>query len=157
MTVDRKALAESLEGIRRETVALAKSLKPQELKMPLHDGTWTVKDMFVHIATSEAGLVFTAKRIAGGQPRTKPGFDIHVFNQKQVEKHKDTSVDDLLAGLETSRAEMLRTMEELTDEDFAVQGFMSSGTPIDVLGVFNRLGEHETGHCREIREAIGRG
>lgn len=156
MTVDRKTLLSSLEEVRIETVALARSLTPQELGTLAHDGAWTVKDMLVHIATSEAGLVNTAKRIAGGQPHANAGFDIHLFNQRQVEKHKNTSVDDLLVGLEASRAEMRRTLEQFSEEDLAAQGFMSSGTPIDVLGVLKRLGEHEAGHCREIRQAIGR-
>ena len=156
MTIDRKTLANSLDETRRDAVALARSLTPEDMKTPMRDGTWTVKDMLIHMATSEAGLVNTAKRIAGGQPHASPGFDIHLFNQRQVEKNQETSVDDLLARLEVSRAEMHKTLEQMTEEELGVQGFMSSGTPIDVLGVFKRIGDHEQEHCRDIRAAIGR-
>lgn len=156
MSVDRDALLASLEEARRDTVALAKSLTPQELALALREGTWTVKDMLVHMTTSEAGLVNTARRIAKGHAHARPGFNIHDFNQQQVEKHRSTEVDALLAELEASRAEMRRALQEMSEVDLAAQGFMSSGSATDVVGVFRRIGEHEREHCRDIREAIGR-
>lgn len=157
MDPTRSALSDFLDETRQELVALAKSLTPQEQGMPVHDeGGWTVKDMLSHVATSEAGLVSTAKRIADGQPHASPGFDIHRFNQRQAEKHKETSVGDLLTGLEVSREAARRALEDYTDAQMATQGFMSSGTPMDVLGVFRRIGQHERDHSQEIRKAIGR-
>lgn len=156
MDATRSALSDFLDETRHELVVMAKSLTPQEQGMSVHEGGWTVKDMLSHVATSEAGLVSTAKRIADGQPHASPGFDIHRFNQRQAEKHKETSVGDLLAGLEVSREAARRALEEYTDAQMATPGYMSSGTPIDVLGVFRRIGQHERDHCQEILRAIGR-
>ncbi len=156
MDPTRIAISDFLDETRHELVDLVKSLTPEELGTFVHEGGWTVKDMISHVATSEAGLVSTAKRIADGQPHASPGFDIHRFNQRQAEKHRETSVDDLLAGLEVSREAARRALAEYTDAQMATPGFMSSGTPIDVLGVFRRIGQHEREHCQEILKVIGR-
>ncbi len=62
----------------------------------------------------------------------------------------------MLAELAASREETLATLQQLTDEQLAMEGKMSSGTPTDVISVFRRIGDHELLHGGQIRKAIGR-
>lgn len=156
MDTNRSELVRFLKEARQETVALARSLSPKELKMPVHKDGWTVKDVISHVAAAEAALTATALRIAGGKGAASPGFDLHAANQRQVEKRRGQGLEDLLAEMEVSRTEMLRTMDNITDEQFSAQGFLSSGTPTDVISVLRRIGTHEQSHCQEILGAIGR-
>ena len=156
MDATRNELIAFLEEARKETVALAKSLSAQDLKVPVHLEGWDVKDVVAHMASSEGGLINTANRIAAGQGQPSPGFDLHIHNQKQVEKRRAQSVEELLAEMERSRAEMLPALASMSDEQLAAKGSMSSGLPTDVLAVFRRIGDHERAHCQEIRAAVGR-
>ncbi|MDP2726594.1 MAG: DinB family protein [Dehalococcoidia bacterium] len=156
MDMNRSALISSLKEARQELVDLSKSLSPDELKLPTRNEGWSVKDTLAHVASSEAGLVAAAVRIIDGQVSAKPGFDLHAFNQRQVEKRRESSMEELLAELEASRAEAFRTLERLTDEQLCAKGCLSSGTPTDVLGVFKRICAHEQSHCQDIRSAIGK-
>ena len=156
MDAARRELIAFLQEARAESVALARSLSAQDLKVPVHLEGWDVKDVVAHMASSEAGLINTANRIAAGQGQPSPGFDLHTHNQRQVEKRRAQSVEELLAEMERSRAEMLPALASMSDEQLAANGFMSSGLPTDVLAVFRRIGDHEKAHCQEIRGAIGR-
>ncbi|MCL5266042.1 MAG: DinB family protein [Chloroflexi bacterium] len=153
---DRKAVICSLEESRQELVALAKSLTSEQLQLPTENEGWSVKDTLAHVASSEGGLLATVNRILGGQVATRPGFDLNAYNQQQVEKRRNRSVDELLAELDASRPEALKRFGELTDEQLATRGNMASGTPIDVISVFQRIGDHERLHCDQIRKAIGK-
>lgn len=151
----RRDLIRFLEETRQEVVSLVRSLSPKELALILH-GAWSVKDGVAHLASSEAGLLATATRIAAGQEAGRAGFDLDFYNQRQVEKRQGRSVDELVREMETSRADLLRTLEQMTDAQLAASGRLASGLPGDVLWVLRRIGEHERSHCQEIREAVGR-
>lgn len=156
MEASRSDLVRFLKEARQETVALARSLSPQELKVPVHLEGWTVKDVLSHVVASEAGLTATAVRMAGGRASPIPGFNLHAANQRQVEKRRGQSMDELLAEMEVSRTELLRSLDNISDEQFGAKGFLGSGIPTDVISVLRRVGDHELAHCREILGAIGR-
>lgn len=146
-----------LAKARDELISLAVSLTPAELNLATENPGWTVYDTLAHIASSEAGLLATAKRILSGEGSPRPGFDLDAYNQHQVEKRRGRSVGELLAELESSRKEVLSLLETISDEQLALEGKFSSGLPTNVLGVFRRIGEHEQLHCAQIRRAIGKG
>ncbi|MBI2954633.1 MAG: DinB family protein [Chloroflexi bacterium] len=156
MEDERRVIAVSLLETREKFLALAKSLTPAELEMPTENEGWSVKDTLAHAATSEMGLVATILRIARGQTSPRPGFDLHAFNREQVVKLRALAVDELLARMDQSREEVVRTLARLTDEELATEGVTSSGTPATVRELFGMIGEHEMMHAEEIRRAIGR-
>lgn len=156
MDAKRTELLGYLNQARQELISLSRSLSPKDLSITPEVGGWTVKDILSHVANSEAGLVATAARIAAGEAHAKPGFDLHAFNQREVEKRRERSIEELLAELDASRATMVKTLEGMTDEHLEAKGFMRSGLPIDVMAVFRRIGDHERTHCQEIRTATGK-
>lgn len=152
----RSELVSFLNETRDEFLVLARSLTSEQLDLPTENPGWSVRDTIAHLASSEAGLIATAKRIAGGEPSPRPGFDLDAYNQRQVEKRRGQATDELLSELAESRREMLATLAALTDEQLAMEGKFSSGLPTNVFGVFRRIGEHERLHSEQIREAIAR-
>ncbi len=150
----RTELIRSVQEARGELVALARSLSPAELEVQVHPG-WTVKDVLAHVAASEARLVDRAVKIANGQATTDPSYNPQKSTQVEVEKRRGQSVDDFLGELTSSRADLVRTLDTLKDDQLSLQGCLASGTPIDVIGIFRRIADHERGHCAEIRAAIG--
>ena len=107
-----------------------------------------------HLAGAERGLQGTVQRFLAGQPLPE-GFSLDYWNQRQVEKQKERSVADLLAGLQASRVDTLALLDSLSDEQLAVRGLHPAGFETSVGGIFRVMAMHELDHGQEIALALG--
>jgi hypothetical protein len=72
-----------------------------------------------------------------------------------VEKAAERSVNDLLAGLATSRQDTWALLNSLTEAQLDVPGRHPAGIDTTVVGVFRIIALHERAHAREIAAALG--
>ncbi len=154
----KHVLHDHLIRTREELLELVGQLQSSDWDRPVQssDGGWTVKQMMLHIYTSEVGQTATAKAIAADQPTVPDDFDLNRYNNRQVEKNKDKQPPEILFGLAESRQKLLAFLEEVPEEALDKRGRHGRGDVISLEQLFNRVGEHEAEHMAIIKNALGK-
>jgi uncharacterized protein (TIGR03083 family) len=158
MTDRRHAIAAELEKGLAETVALFTSLSPAELRAPLyHDGArWSVQQVLGHFAAIERSMHRLFANILAGGPGAPPDFDFERYNRSQTAKYDGLTLDELLDRFREVRAETIRIVREMKEEDLDREGlhaFHGHGR----LDRFIRWAyEHVRLHEADIRKALGK-
>ena len=115
-----------------------------------------MKQLMLHIAISETGQTATGKAIAAGQPTVPDDFDLHRYNNRQVEKSKARQPPELLFGMAESRQQLLAFLDGVPEADLDKRGRHARGDVISLEQLFFRIGEHEFEHMAEIKQALGK-
>lgn len=120
------------------------------------EGGWTVKQMMLHLATSERGQYHTAKAIVAQQSTVPDDFDLDRYNRRQIEKNQDKQPPEILFSLAESRQQLLALLAEATAEDLEKCGKHGRGDVISLEQLFYRISNHEAAHTAEIQHALGK-
>ena len=156
---DRKqAIRQHLEATRATLLNAVAGLAPEDWNRPVasSEGAWTVKQALAHLAAAESGQLATGQRMLTGEARLGEGFNLDVWNQRQVAKRKDRAPADLLNDMIASRQQLLAWIEGLAEADLDKSGQHARGDMITVEQLCFRIGEHEVQHAAEIRQALGK-
>lgn len=154
MTNRRQRIHSELAESRAYLFSVAQQIGPEQVVASTENPAWNVHDLLAHLAVAERGLQGTVQRFLAGQP-LPDNFSLDSWNQRQVEKQKERSVADLLAGLAASRVDTLSLLDSLSDEQLAVRGTHPAGFETSVGGIFRVMAMHELGHGQEIALALG--
>ena len=157
MSDDRKHLIKDhLNHTREELLEMIGQMELDDWNKTVQteDGHWTVKQVMLHLATSETGQLRTAKAIAAGQPTVPDDFDLNRYNNRQVEKNKDKQPPEILFGMAESRQQVFAFIDEVPEADLDKRGKHGRGDVISVEQLFYRIGEHEAEHAATIRAAL---
>ena len=109
---------ELLEQIRNERDALETTLSllsKEQMLQPGVEGTWSAKDVLIHIVVWEQRMVSWVTQAMSGEPveMLPPGYtwdDLDRWNEDTYLKHKDDSLVDVLAQFSESYQEVLSTV-----------------------------------------------
>jgi uncharacterized protein (TIGR03083 family) len=154
MTDRKQRIHSELAQSRAYLVSVAQQIGPEQILASTDNPAWNVHDLLAHLAGAERGLQATVQRFLAGDPLPE-GFSLDYWNQRQVEKQRERSVADLLAGLEASRAGTLALLDSLSEEQLAVRGLHPAGFETSVGGIFRVMAMHELDHGQEIALALG--
>ena len=154
MSEQTERLRAELNDSRAYLLSVAEQIGPEQVLNSTENPLWNVHDLLGHLAGAEHGMQATVKRFLAGEPLPE-GFSLAYWNQRQVEKQKERSVPDLLAGLAASRVDTLALLDSLTDDQLAVRGVHPAGFETSVGGIFKVIAHHERGHGQEIALALG--
>jgi hypothetical protein len=122
MIAEVASVVEELDAHRALFEAFCRSLTQEQLERPVPRSTWIVKDFISHLATIDGpvGEMFGAIH-DGADPgiRNPDGgrFDVDHWNDSQVARRRDRSIEDLLAEAATARAALHARLAALTDDD----------------------------------------
>lgn len=152
----KREIEQHLKASRAELEALMASLSEADLARTSRAEAWTVKDLLAHLASAESGIHAVIQRIRKGDTQLRAGFDLNIWNQRQVEKRRDAAVSDFQAELRASREGTWQLLAEVPEADFPLRGIHSSGEDMSVEELFRRIGDHEREHGSMVREALGR-
>ena len=146
----RQRLTEARELLLHATAALDDTSIVASTENP----QWRVHDILAHVAASERGMLRNVDRfLAGGD--LPSGFSLDTWNQRQVDKRREASVEELLSELAASRAEAGAMLDRLSEADLDVRGLHPAGLRTTVGGLFLTIANHELDHGNEIRTAVG--
>jgi uncharacterized protein (TIGR03083 family) len=152
---DRKErLRDELNDSRAYLVSVAEQIGPEQVLNSTENPLWNVHDLLAHLAGAERGMQATVKRFLAGESLPE-NFSLDYWNQRQVEKQKERTAADLLAGLAASRVDTLALLDSLTDDQLAVRGLHPAGFETSVGGIFKVIAYHERSHGQEIALALG--
>lgn len=152
----RGALREDLTSAHRALRALLDTVTDSAWALPTPNEGWTVKDTLAHLCMGETGNMLIARRILDGEGKAVEGFDLNRWNQRQVEKRRDKTPDELWQELDTARAETLTALAGLTEEQLQMRGQRTTGEETTVEGVFRQIARHERLHADDIRAGLAK-
>ena len=154
----KHAIHDHLLHTREALLEVIGQMQPSDWEQPVQavEGGWKVKQVLLHLATSESGQINAGKAIAAGQPSVPDDFDLNRYNNRQVEKNKDKQPPEILFGMAESRQKLLAFLGEVSAEDLDRRGKHGRGDVLSLEQLFYRIGEHEAEHTAEIKLALGK-
>ena len=157
--VPKQQLLDGMQASMGEFLEAARSLPAERWSEGRYEEGWTARDILAHVASIE----WTYPRILvladqGPQetptPEPKKGFrgGVGSYNQRQVEKRADATVEELIEEFERNRAATIAAVTE-ADEDLLRERVRSAGgiegTAAEVLNYLTVI--HLRGHLDDIR------
>ena len=141
---------------REELLEVIGQMRPPDWEQPAQtvEGGWKVKQVLLHLATSESGQIKLGQAIAAGQPTVPDDFDLNRYNRRQIEKNQDRQPPEILFGMAESRQKLLAFLDDVSAEDLDKCGRHGLGDVISLEQLFHRIGDHETDHTEGIKKAL---
>ncbi len=154
---DRKAAIRThLEQTRAEVLAVASQLQEADWEKPVQGehGKWSARQVLAHLAAAEIGQMSRIQRVLAGERYMPEGFNLDLWNERQVQKRDTQTVEDILKDLEASRQALLNLLDSLSEEQLDIEGQHAIGTMMTVEQMFYHIGNHEREHAAELRRAL---
>lgn len=151
MTVEQ--LTDRLKSIRTNLVRAIEGLSDDDIAREVGTDGWrSIKDIILHLSTSEHGMLVVAKRCLAGKMVSYEGFDLDRWNERQVEKKRHLSVSQALAELQAVREDGLNTLQGLTPEQLRTPAAHPFWGDVTVGQLFRIMSIHDELHRRDIEQ-----
>jgi len=156
----KKELLRAIRAERKPLEAALKSISDAELVKSPRPGAWSIKDILAHVsAWEEIFMGWYEAGLKGGKVG-KPDFSqagvLAEVNRGLYEANKDRSLEDVLAGFESSYERILALVASIPEEDIFTRGkFAWTGTQKLVSYITSNTSSHYPMHLRMI-EALKR-
>jgi hypothetical protein len=124
------------------------------LEVYTEGATWTLRNVLSHFVTSERGLVKLFEQIRQGSSGVSDEFSIDRYNASQQEKTKDLNPHELLDLYKSIRAETIKWVLTLNDDDLQKTGrhpFLGQTT---ILEMVKMLYLHNQIHYRDVKKVL---
>ncbi len=115
---------------------------------------WTIRNVLSHFVTSERGLVKLFERIRTTGEGAAEDFSIDRYNASQQAKTKDLAPADLLEQYKEVRAESIRWVSTLKDEELEIKGRHPFLGETVIREMVKMLYLHNQLHYRDMRRAM---
>jgi uncharacterized protein (TIGR03083 family) len=154
---ERKAtLKRQLQEARDALLAEVDQVVESDWAKPTPVEGWTVRDQLSHLAYNQPGQPKVIRSILEGKGGTSANFDLNYYNRRGLEKQKDKSIEQLKAELAAGHAEMLRMLDEMSEEELDKRGNHASAGETTVENIVRTVARHDREHTGYIREALKR-
>jgi hypothetical protein len=169
MTASKAELLDKLRTSRDEVVSKLRSIPPEKYEDGRYESGWNGRQILAHIAAIEWSyprLIDVAREAQAPKPKVKADEKptdpahrparggINDYNERQVEKRKDMSVEELITEFEQNRATTIAAFEA-ADDSLLAQPIKSAGGitgPLaDVVSMVAIM--HVDQHARDIAGA----
>jgi len=160
MTERAKQIRGHLESVHAETWPILTGISADRMGVEVYNsegGSWTVKDLFGHLADSEAGLLGQAKRLVSGDQTVPADFDLARWNRSAVRRAKEATPAELLERILAAHRASLEFLDTLSDDQLDLVGRHSSGAMFSTERFLLRIADHRAEHVTDIRAALARG
>lgn len=156
MSERKAAIRRHLEQTRKEVLDVVAKLRDADWEKPVQGehGKWTARQVLAHLAAAEVGQMSRIQRVLAGERYMPEGFNLDLWNERQVQKRENQKVEDILKDLEASRQALLNLLDSLSEDQLDVEGQHAIGAMMTVEQMFYHLGNHERDHAAELRRAI---
>ena len=155
MPQDRNAaIRQDLVDAQHDLLEVLDRVGPDDWLRPSPNEGWTVRDLLIHLTTSESGFVGTLRRMAAGEGGVPADFDPNRWNAGQIRRRGEMPTEELRPELEGAHRDMLALLEGLDDAALDQRGHMSSGIDGTAEDNFRLVATHKRGHTNDIRAAL---
>ena len=88
-------------------------------------------------------------------PKLPAGFDLNVYNERQIARRRGETIAALRSSLGESRAQLLAFLDGLNADQLERRGWHASGREVTVAEMFEILAWHEETHAKDMLSARG--
>jgi uncharacterized protein (TIGR03083 family) len=148
------AIRDDLVEAQRDLLDVLDRVGPDDWPRPSPNEGWTVRDLLVHLTTSESGFVGTLRRMAAGEGGVPADFDPNRWNAGQLRRRGEMPTEQLRLQLEEAHRDMLALLDGLDDAALDHRGHMSTGVEGSTEDNFRLVASHKRGHTSDIRAAL---
>lgn len=118
---------------------------------------WQARDLIAHLVSTERTLLHYARDVLAGGPGVPENFAIDAYNAEQTAALRTAAVGELVAAVETARAETAALVAGLADADLDRLIFHPWLGRAPLEQVFKLLYRHTMLHERDVRRALETG
>jgi uncharacterized protein (TIGR03083 family) len=155
MATDRKtAIREDLIDAQRALLEVLDRVGADDWQRPSPNDGWSVRDLLVHLTTSESGFVSTLRKMATGEGGVPADFDPDRWNAGQLRRRSEMRVEELRPELESAHVAMLALLDEIEAAALDQRGHMSTGVDGSLEDNFRLVASHKRDHTGHIRAAL---
>jgi uncharacterized protein (TIGR03083 family) len=155
MSTDRKApIRADLLQAQRALLEVLDRVGPDDWQRPSPNDGWSVRDLLVHVTTSESGFVHTLRKMAAGEGGVAEDFDPNRWNAGQLRRRAEMQVEELRPELESAHVAMLALLDDIDEAALDQRGHMSSGVDGSLEDNFRLVASHKREHTDHIRAAL---
>ena len=148
-----ESLRSGLEASGARAAEVLAALQEADLECPATP-EWVVRDLLVHLATSERGVQGVLEGFLRGESIVPVGFDLDRWNASQVARLRDLSLDQLRAQILANREATLALLDRLNDADLDRRGRHALGREVSLGEALRIMAAHERVHIEEANYAI---
>jgi len=112
---------------------------------------WTLRQLAIHLAIADAGHNNMIYHYAEGKEFIPADYDTDRYNKRSVEKRAEMTLEQAIAGLHKSRAELLEWFDAQEDDSFLDQkGRHPSMRILSNSEIIDVMVWHERSHTKDI-------
>jgi hypothetical protein len=161
LTPSKEELLAALRSSAAEVVRIVREQTPEQLEAGRYENGWNGRQILAHLASIEwtyprlidiarAAEAGTAPAVGDPPTRTMRGGN-DAYNDRQVARRSDHSVEQLLAEFEQNRAATIAAVEAIDDALLARRIRSAGGVEGPLALVFAAVAvAHVLGHARDI-------
>ena len=149
-------LAEKLKSEGEKMFTIFNGFKDNQWDMEVYtEGTtWTIRNLFSHLVTSERGLIKLFERIRQGGEGASLDFSIDRYNASMQARNKDLTEAELLNQYQEVRADSVEWVSNLKNEELEISGrhpFLGITT---IREMIKMLYIHNQTHYRDMKKIL---
>ena len=129
------------------------SLEEADLDCPANP-EWTVRDLLVHLATSERGVGQMIDGLLRSESIVPADFDLDRWNASQVARLRSLSLAELRERIASTRQATLALLDRLTEQDLERRGRHALGREVSLGETLRIMAAHERVHIEEVNYAV---
>jgi hypothetical protein len=153
--ITKEQLLDGMRTTAREFVEAARSVPADQWSEGRYEEGWSAKDILAHVASIEWTYPKLLDVASGAIPLPKKDASKGIpgdYNQRHVEKRRDTSIEELIGEFERNREATIRAVQGADDELLATHVRSAGGIEGRAVEVFNYLTvTHTRDHLRDIK------
>jgi len=116
---------------------------------------WDVKDIIAHFVSSEKSFLLLFENIRNGGQGAEIGFDKDNFNNREVKKLKEYSIESLLAEFSQTRRQMVEWVSRLKETDLQKTGNHPAIGSTTLIAMIRMVYIHNSMHMRDVSQSLG--
>lgn len=155
MTTRIKQLKDMLSRSRQQLLSALERIGDRSEEQIYSEGAgWTLRQLAIHLLITERGIARVVQSIYNGHNPITPDYDVDRYNQRSVEKHADTTLSEVIAGLEAARAEFLQWLDTVDEAKLDIVALHPLQDTIPLWQFIERQAHHEQAHAEDIEQHL---
>jgi len=136
-----------------EVVSALAGISAEELDRPDTDG-WTARQVAHHLADSEMTSAMRIRKLLCERAPVLWGYDEELYSRKLW--YNERPIEASLLAFQGARASTVTILEQMTEADWALEGWHSESGAYSAGRWLEIYAEHAFEHAEQIRKARGR-
>ena len=149
-------LVKQFSEVGKKAIGFMQGLHPDQLDVQVYeDGAkWTVREVCIHIVEVEGSVMRLIENVLAGGEGVPKDFDLDRYNESHVKKMGRLSQEEIVDKFSSLRAETVRRIEELGQEDFDIVGRHAYLGESSVKEMIRMMNVNINLHIRDIKRVL---